>query len=153
MKRCAKSAPDLPFGARTRSGWYPLHVAVLTGNQSLVELVVSQPTVRLNARDHTDHESHSQSDAILRTQFSRTLHRGSTRGATALHYACMIANEGIIKFLIERGASVEAVDSRNRKPLEYFQLCKSNSTALSSYNELLRVALMRQSINSDSKHF
>ena len=152
MTSCVNSAPNLSFGEHTRSGWCPLHVAVLTGNRNLVEFVLSQPTVGINATDNTNYEIDAPSEAVLRTQFSKTTHRGNTKGASALHYACMIANEGIIKLLIERGACVDATDNRNRKPLEYFPLCKSSNTALKSYNELLRMALMRRYMNSDSKH-
>lgn len=75
---------------------------------------------------------------------------GMDQSATALHYACLIGSLDIIKLLLDRGASHEALDAQGRKPLECFNLHTVDMEVVKDYNELYS-AWLKQRMMADKK--
>lgn len=83
-------------------GESPLHLAIKTKNQQLVEILV-------------------QRGANISTT--------TKIRATPLHYAASFANEEIIKLLISKGANVNATDNNNEEPVDWAVRTKQKGNA------------------------
>lgn len=141
-ERYTRLAPSI--GCSFRSfGWTPLHVAVLTENPKLVSFILSQPTVDVNAPLETDFKDDPPALEIVRSEFCKSPLVDCTKGATPLHYACLIANDEIIKLLVGKGASYTLVDDQRRRPIEYFQLGPSTEPVLKMYNDMFQIWLKK----------
>lgn len=126
---------------------------MLTGNARLVEFMLDQASVDVDVRDDADIEAKAITDDILRTQLCKTPHRRDTEGATALHYACMIASADIIRLLLERGANIYIEDERNRKAMEYFAINKSSGQALRAFSAFSNRARRKKFMKAGCEHF
>ncbi|KAL5537232.1 hypothetical protein ACEPAF_1055 [Sanghuangporus sanghuang] len=113
---------------RHEGGWYPIHAAVLTGDLELVRSLLLFPKVDVNAM-------------CISTSFSvgRERELGSSvdniDGASPLHFSCMTGNIDIIRLLVEHGASMKANDSKQRRPIEYFDFDR-HSGVVSAFKDL-----------------
>ncbi|KAI5118401.1 hypothetical protein M0805_007535 [Coniferiporia weirii] len=123
---------------RHRGGWSILHVAALSGNVDILKAVLAQPEVNVFA---TDDLYLNAADEDVR-EMELGIRTTGTKGATPLHYACMIGNIDIIKMLVERGASFNTKDEEGRTPVEYFDV--HHSEALVAYQELFEAWTKRR---------
>ncbi len=95
-------------------GFYPLSVAVLSGEPEIVRMILSQPGV------NPEYETicfADNCDATLRSEFSstyRTIYK-----ANALHYACLSNNPEIIKLICQISGDFLVRDHYGRTPIEY----------------------------------
>ena len=136
-------APSLNCNAASCFGWFPIHVAVLTEDPQLVAFILAQPGVEVNVHMEADFEISPPPLDVVKSEFCKNPVIENTKGATPLHYACMIANEEIINLLVEKGASYTAVDEQRRRPIEYFQLQPSTEPVLKMYNDMFQLWLKK----------
>ena len=121
-------------GKSHEGGWYPLHVAALSGDVELVKLVLARPKVDVNAIYKPSTEEQKTISPVDR-QLELGTRVDDTSGATPLHYACMTGNIDVIKLLVENGAAFKAKDDKKRKPIDYFDI-KEQSEALVAFKNL-----------------
>ncbi len=124
VPRAAELAKMSPGIVRTRSvdGRTPLHFATAAGQPEMVAFLNAQgadlsagPESPLLAADHPDPEV---AEAMARTLLSNGSDPNAKRqdGRTALHLAAARGNAGVTRFLIHRGATVEAKDANGQTP-------------------------------------
>ena len=109
-------------------GWYPLHVAVLTGDLELVRSLLTRPKVDVNAEyDSTSFDVNKERElgSVI----------DNADGATPLHFACMTGSIDMVRLLVEHGATMNAKDNRRRKPIEYFDF-DQHSEAIATFKDL-----------------
>ncbi|KAH8111537.1 P-loop containing nucleoside triphosphate hydrolase protein [Phellopilus nigrolimitatus] len=116
VSRALNAAPCL---AKTRHDalWYPLHAAVLSGDMDIVKLVLAQPGIDVCVVDKSTPDTCNK---LVREEELGICAGTTTKGATPLHYACMVGNIDIIKALLERDAAFHAVDDKGWTPVDYF---------------------------------
>ncbi|KAH8108858.1 P-loop containing nucleoside triphosphate hydrolase protein [Phellopilus nigrolimitatus] len=145
VSRALNAAPCL---AKTRHDalWYPLHAAVLSGNVDIVKLVLAQPGIDVCVVDKSTSDTCNK---LVRDEELGICTGATTKGATPLHYACMVGNIDIIKELLERDAAFYAVDDKGRAPVDYFDV-RLHVDVLAAYHELFEQWRERKEHYADS---
>ncbi|KAI5118400.1 hypothetical protein M0805_007534 [Coniferiporia weirii] len=133
VSRMLKAAPSLASKCN-QDQWSLLHAAVLSGNVDIVRIVLEQPGVSTSFTDKSDLDV---ADENVR-EAELGIRSANTRGATPLHYACMVGNIEIITMLLEHGAAFDVRDDERREPVEYFDI-HNHHEALASYQEIIKV--------------
>ena len=89
-------------------GWYPIHVAVVTQKQELVDLLIPHlKRESISVRNSGDCSCHWQTFFNASNIATRRVRSGST----ALHYACLLGNMPIVETLINAGADWKIKDN------------------------------------------
>ncbi|KAH8105062.1 P-loop containing nucleoside triphosphate hydrolase protein [Phellopilus nigrolimitatus] len=145
VSRALNAAPCL---AKTRHDalWYPLHAAVLSGDMDIVKLVLAQPGIDVCVVDKSTPDTCNK---LVREEELAICTGTTTKGATPLHYACMVGNIDIIKVLLERDADFYAVDDKGWTPVDYFDV-RLHVDVLAAYNELFEQWRKRKEHYADS---
>ena len=116
-------------------GWYPIHLAVLSGNIGLVKTILEKHVSGANVTDTFNDTKSTEAVNERREEFGECSVGTGTYNVTPLHYACYMGNWDIIKLLIDNGAGFEEKDSYSRMPFEYFNLREVKKEILQSYSE------------------
>ncbi|KAL5492074.1 hypothetical protein ACEPAI_3521 [Sanghuangporus weigelae] len=106
---------------RHEGGWYPIHAAALTGDLEVVRSLLAFPKVDVNAAYNS-----TSASVDREREFGSSV--DNTDGATPLHFACMTGDIDIIRLLVEHGSSMKANDSKQRRPIEYFDFDRHSET-------------------------
>ena len=88
-----------------------LHTAVVRQRRRFVELLISLDKSMINKRDR---RYYSSSDSANSTFAPATIPHKHVKGATALHYACLVKDMDIAKMLLEAGADWDIKDNQGR---------------------------------------
>ncbi|KAI5116949.1 hypothetical protein M0805_003677 [Coniferiporia weirii] len=133
VSRTLKAAPSLA-NKSNQARYSLLHAAVLSGNVDVVRFALEQPGIDVSSADKSDlgiavELNVQEADLGIRS--------ASTKGATPLHYACMIGNIEIATLLLEHGAAFDACDNEGREPVAYFDV-HNHSEALATYQEIIK---------------
>ena len=96
-------------------GWYPIHLAVLSGNIGLVKNILEKHVSGANATDTFNDTKSTEAVYERREEFGECGVGASTYKATPLHYACYMGNWDIIKLLIDNGAGFEEKEARRKR--------------------------------------
>ena len=108
---------------RHHLGWRPIHAAVLSGDIEIIRLILNVPGSLVNIPDDSSFAWNSRPENItLRQQELSSILDGrvNTKGATALHYACLLGDWDVIHLLLRSQASCSKEDSLGRTPIHYF---------------------------------
>lgn len=145
VSRIIAAAPSL-CQLRHPDGWYPIHAAVICGDEKILALVLAQPGISLSAADDFVHASATSESRLRRAQALGSFSVDAS-GATPLHYACMIGDTKVAALLLDHGASPDALDSIGRKPVAFFDL-RRNLDSLVEYEKLCAARKARESFYS-----
>ncbi len=114
--------------ARHPLGWTALHAAAINGHAGVVRVLLGAgadpdapeefSNIYLSARERG---LHSMDVMVAREEdFSRRLsNRANFRGCTALHYAALADDLGVLALLLEAGADPLRANDYGRTPLDY----------------------------------
>ena len=118
-----EAAPYLASKAHD-AGFYPLDVAILTGDLSVFELIASQPNVDFDGRETAKDclaDNPGLRNSLLLLEFCADATVKPITDATPLHYACLLGNLDVMKAVVLRCASFEKLDSKGWPPFMYFR--------------------------------
>ncbi|TDL18818.1 hypothetical protein BD410DRAFT_460421 [Rickenella mellea] len=138
--RLLKLSPSL-VNTRHPLGWTPLHTAVLSGNLAMLTLMAETPGVDFFIKDKSSFSGQSPQEDIVtrREEFSPSVPGTvSTRGMTALHFACMVGDWSIIRVVIDVCPLFEIKDDEGRVPGDYFDLRRVKPEVLDDYDKALK---------------
>ena len=88
-----------------------LHTAVVRQRRRFIELLISLDKSMINKRDR---RYYSGSDSANSSFAPATIPHKHVKGATALHYACLVKDMDIAKMLLEAGADWDIKDNQGR---------------------------------------
>jgi ATP-dependent Clp protease ATP-binding subunit ClpB len=132
MQQLLKSGIDV--NCRHPLGWTALHTAVINANQPVVEFLVDNG-VDINSKDEfssaprmASQERTSSTRGMCATTVAMVRDRDfndsinhfvSYSGFTALHYAVVVDDEKLIRYLLEHGADPTIENNRGLTPSRY----------------------------------
>lgn len=133
--RSAPKAPATPrteFGpARNVRGESPLHVACIKGKFDMLEAVLREGAIDINAKDNAGwtalHEAcnHGYANfAELLLQHGADVNMPGDSNITPLHDAACSGKTDVVKVLLAWGADINALDRRGMRPID---LCEPDS--------------------------
>jgi len=109
-------------------GWTPLHLAAVNGRQEIVNMLITAGS-EIDAEEEfmnvyttaRDKKKHSLEVQIAREDefCDRLSPRANFRGCTALHYAALSDNIGVLNTLLESGADPLKSNDYGHTPLDY----------------------------------
>jgi ATP-dependent Clp protease ATP-binding subunit ClpB len=113
---------------------------VLSGDPTAVKLVLERQGVDISIKDESSFDDKS-SPAEIRSRAEEFCPHipatAFTRGATPLHYACLVGNWDIIKLVLEAGAWHDEKDNDGKTPLEYFDTRRTDLEVFEAYHKEL----------------
>jgi 26S proteasome non-ATPase regulatory subunit 10 len=117
-------------------GWTPLHSAVSSGREAMVELLLDLgadvAAANKGGRVALHYAASKGHVAIADLLLKRgaKINQKDKVGCTALHRAASAGQSDICEFLLEEGADIEATDRMGQTPLMHATICENRQVAL-----------------------
>lgn len=121
-------------------GFYPLSVAVLSGEPAVVRLILAQPGVNPDCSVACDNCNIKADKGLLIAEFSSNEMYKRIKEATPLHYACISGNSEMLKIICRFSGRFSTKDVQGNTPIDYID-CSSEEgiTSLKVYSEAFDV--------------
>lgn len=137
------------------AGFYPLDVAILSGDAALVELVLAQPGIELKTGASEASGFYvADKPTMLSLEFCANKSFNIIAGGTPLHYACRLGNVEVMKLLLTRCSTFEDTDNKGWRPIKYFNTrTDENKAALKEYIVAYNKHLRTKAVFGESTYY
>ncbi|MCJ1314072.1 hypothetical protein MMC25_007752 [Agyrium rufum] len=123
-----------PLDTKNDFGWKPIHVAVAYGHLNLLQDILAKDASKgdISVEDKIEHADDKKQNTHAAVEAGYIAEaRWPYTGSRPLHLACEFGREDIVRFLLSRGAKVDATCNEGWRPLHH-----------ASFNALPRIVSM-----------